>query len=653
MEMSIKSLSIKDFKGIKALKLELDGRSATIAGRNGTGKTSVCDAFLWLLFGKDSAGTHTDVKPRAVNGERVNGVETEVEAVLCVDGEELTLRRQWHEVWTKDPTLGEKVYTRDETLCWVNGVPKKLTAEYTPYVMSLVGGNENTFKLISERGAFMRLGWNERRKELVKIAGGDAEADLRNDPLFADIEKVLAGASAEDAKKRLLDQRERLERELNAIPERIDELEKTLHVVSDAEIEAALAAQERILFQIAEIDAQLALSPEALQRMNDLYGQRRALEDEVRDIENDAWKPIRDALNEAEGKLLGAQSAAAALHQNALMCEGRLKRTADEVEGYKRKRESLLAEWHSWEGASYQAPEIDTVCPTCGQDLPRERIDDALAKHRAEWEQKRAAAMDALKVRGRAIATQIAECQAEGDRAQAELDVARHQIESQHTPEALKAEADRLREATPDFEENAAWKSANERLAAVNREIEAQATDSRRAALQENREALNRDLSAQQAVLTAQKTNERVKARIAELMQQRRDVGAQAASVERDLELLGRYARARCVALESAINRRFRSITWRMFQLAKNGSMIDCCDALVNGIAYSTDGHELNSGACTNADIEIINVLSQYYGAVVPCFVDNAESVNQIGFPGGQRILLRVTDDPTLTISME
>ena len=48
MQIKIVSLEIEAFKGIQSLRLDLDGHSADLYGRNGTGKTSVYDAYLWV-----------------------------------------------------------------------------------------------------------------------------------------------------------------------------------------------------------------------------------------------------------------------------------------------------------------------------------------------------------------------------------------------------------------------------------------------------------------------------------------------------------------------------------------------------------------------------------------------------------------------------
>lgn len=52
-KVTLKELTLKNFKGIRDLAVKF-GEVTTIAGANATGKSTVFDAFTWVLFGKDS-----------------------------------------------------------------------------------------------------------------------------------------------------------------------------------------------------------------------------------------------------------------------------------------------------------------------------------------------------------------------------------------------------------------------------------------------------------------------------------------------------------------------------------------------------------------------------------------------------------------------
>ncbi len=88
MKMTLKALNIEHFKGIKRFGITPNGANLSVTGRNKLGKTTIYDAFLWLLFGKNSAGeTKFTIKPTNEPTE----TENVVDAQFTVDGKPLLL----------------------------------------------------------------------------------------------------------------------------------------------------------------------------------------------------------------------------------------------------------------------------------------------------------------------------------------------------------------------------------------------------------------------------------------------------------------------------------------------------------------------------------------------------------------------------------
>ena len=54
MKMLVKGIALQNFKGCSGATFSLGGNNVTVSGANGSGKTTIFDAFTWLLFGKDS-----------------------------------------------------------------------------------------------------------------------------------------------------------------------------------------------------------------------------------------------------------------------------------------------------------------------------------------------------------------------------------------------------------------------------------------------------------------------------------------------------------------------------------------------------------------------------------------------------------------------
>ena len=55
MRMSLEKMVIENFKGTRKLTIDF-AEETHIFGMNGTGKTTIPDAFSWVLFNKDSKG---------------------------------------------------------------------------------------------------------------------------------------------------------------------------------------------------------------------------------------------------------------------------------------------------------------------------------------------------------------------------------------------------------------------------------------------------------------------------------------------------------------------------------------------------------------------------------------------------------------------
>src|SRR5699024_389948 len=104
MKIKLIKMLIRNFKGFKQFELVPNGENLAVHGDNGTGKTSLYDAFLWCLFGKNSADqsdTKFDWKPLNKENEPIHHLETEVIITLDIDGLIKEFGRNIQEKWTK------------------------------------------------------------------------------------------------------------------------------------------------------------------------------------------------------------------------------------------------------------------------------------------------------------------------------------------------------------------------------------------------------------------------------------------------------------------------------------------------------------------------------------------------------------------------
>ena len=75
MKIKLIELTIENFKGIESLVIDF-AKTTHISGKNGTGKTTVFDAYSWLLWDKDSSNRKDfNIKPINENGDVIHNVE--------------------------------------------------------------------------------------------------------------------------------------------------------------------------------------------------------------------------------------------------------------------------------------------------------------------------------------------------------------------------------------------------------------------------------------------------------------------------------------------------------------------------------------------------------------------------------------------------
>lgn len=98
--VTIKSMSLKNFKGFSKLDRVFDSKRENICAKNGSGKTTLMYAWWWAL-GFDVP----DVIPTLDNQE-IHNLETQVAVVLDVDGYEYRLCRTQTEEWKTNRATG-------------------------------------------------------------------------------------------------------------------------------------------------------------------------------------------------------------------------------------------------------------------------------------------------------------------------------------------------------------------------------------------------------------------------------------------------------------------------------------------------------------------------------------------------------------------
>jgi len=641
-EIKIKRLVLENFKCHKALKLEFNGGNASIYGDNASGKTSVYDALTWLLFGKDSQGNgekNIEIKPLDANGEvKDHDALTAVEAVLDVNGEEVTLRRTYKEVWTTKRGSSEATYDGNTSEYYVDGVPVKKNG-FQDKVNELV--DEDTFRLLTSVSHFASaISWQERRAVLFKVAGVMDDAQiLATNEQFKPLVESMGRLSLEDYKKKLLAEKKKFTGAKTEIPARISECQKTIEDIEGLDFNGAKAEVEKLNAQKEDISAQIMALDSGEADKKALEIREAELELKALEGENKAYRDRQTAgsvdVHSLNIRLTALQTGLTVKKRSLDAESSYISQLDEQITAHRKKWMAVNAETFS--GGN---------CPTCGQNLPQEQMQAAQNQFEADKQVRLAKILDdanSAKNAKTMAEDRFAGTQAEIMQMESEISGIREQI----------AQAENNKVTAEDMADYGKRKEEIQfRIAMLNNqlhEIQGNVADLK-AKLRQESGHIQEQINEHTAIISKEGLLDYSRQRIGQLREDAKNAAECLEAIEKMLFLMEAYTRYKTQFVEDSINGLFRIARFRLFREQANGGIEDRCDVVYDGIPYIS----VNNGMKINLGIDIINTLSAAYGVRVPLFVDNAESVTKLEKCGSQIVRLVVSEsDKELRVSYE
>ncbi|KAF6569051.1 hypothetical protein G9G53_22425 [Paenibacillus sp. EKM206P] len=643
-QIILHSLILRNFKGVRDFVLEAAGDSVSVYGDNATGKTTLFDAFVWLLFDKDSNNRKGfEIKELDEAGQVVqHGLDHTVEAVMVVDGRRRTFKKVYAEKWTKKRGSATAEFTGHNTSYFVDDVPKKLN-EYKAEVDGLI--TEDIFKLLTNPSYFNeQLKTDARRKVLLDVCGNltDAEVIATNKEL-APLADILGDRSIADHKKVVEAQRREINKELEKIPVRIDEARRSMPDVSDLDVELLTedidTLRNRVDTKTAELNRIQSGGEVSVKEIR-----LREINAELLDIKHRIQSDGLQAVNDQREQVMKLRGEASNL-------QARLSAGQREVEQYKQQitraesqTERLKEEWNAANGLEFPVHEHqhDKDCPTCGQALPADQVQAVQDKALADFNLSKSQRLERISEEGKAAAAEVRNLKHSMFDLETSLAGLEKQLNAKRTEVALaETSLNNLQAGVADPADDAEYQAKQQEAANIRSEIEKLRSSSEDAVTSVQSEirvlrAQIADLEADKAKIDQAKATEQ---RIVELKAQERKLAVEYERLEHELFLTEEFTRSKVSLLESKINSKFKYARFRLFKQQLNGGLEDVCDTLYDGVPY--DGG-LNNAAQFNVGLDIINTLGEHYGFSAPIFVDNAEAVTQLIDTDAQLIRLVV-----------
>ena len=645
--ITIKNMTMRNFKGFKEFELNANGTDLTIFGETGSGKTTVFDAFWYVLFGKNSQNKQDfPWKPLDEDNNPVHHLETEVELILTVDEQELKLTRMTKENWTKKRGFETSEFTGHTTTYRVDDLKKSKT-DFNKIVAELI--DEESFKQLTNIYYVPEvMDKKERRKMLFELSGDlSDQVVIESDKKLAPLTKVLEGRSIDDKRALIAEEKINLKNQIKEIVVRIDEADRfssalasSLTGIDKEELEKEKETLQKQLLELEQEISSFINGSFVSNKRSEIQTERANLETKRSEYQVNQNKKI-DGLQKGKQEVfelaMDAQNAFLKEEEKISKVKSEITFKENSIKKIAEERDQLKIDFFKVRDDAF--PDFDehkSTCQFCGQDYPPEELDKIKVSYEAEKTEfniKKAKKLEEINKQGSSLNENkalleseiadlktILEVKTDYEKAEKERD----QLKAQH--EVIKEQIKAIQSATVPFEETKECAAINKAIEEIETEIESanQSTESELLLKKTRLNASKAKIEEVSDTLYQFVMVKKQEQRKDELIGEEKTKSARYGELEKQLFLLDEFVRTKVALLTDKINSQFQIVEWKLFDTAINGGLEEICEPTVEGRPF-TGG--LSNGERINAGADIVNTLSRMKEVKVPIFIDNAEGV--------------------------
>lgn len=650
-QVRIKKLSVENFKGLRNFSIDFDDKLTRIIGSNGTGKTTLHDAYLWLLMGMDSGNRKSfSVQPLDESSETIHHLTTSVTGVFEFgDGSVHEFKRSLSETYTRRRGTKSDVLTGTETERFIDNVPYK-AGDFDKAVVTMFCDMDD-FELVSSIRAFGKLDMKAKRNKLIDMAGQMPE--LINSTDYPKLyEHYRTTPNVDDIKRKLMYELAQLKDEQTAIPIRITENERNMPTginFDDLRSQKAEAEEE-----IEKIDATLQKAADGrsglfseIQRLNDDLQKANA---ELLEIDQSLSQSRSKKLSEVEAELSSASLSVREIDGKMRIVDNELAQLEETMASLKKRKDELGEKWEKKNAESWPDT-IEIECPTCHRPYDPDKVQEMRNAAIKAFNEGKAGVLARIVSEGNLVVKQLDSIKNDIECKKAEHSSLKHQLEE---AKARESDARRKVSEVPTLDilrsVNKEYQTVSARKDSIRQMIFEQTPKENESELRlkNRKEQLKRDVDTLTYELAKERKIAEVEARRDELKRHNAELSNRIAEIYSVLYEIQTYQKAYINAVEEKVSSMFKLVRWKMYQPnVSNDGEQEICECLVNGVPVSTN---VNTAGSVNAGIDIINALSRWLDISVPLWIDGKESVTDLIDTDAQLITLSVVENHPLSI---
>lgn len=671
MKIRLESLTLENYKKFGTPVAFQFHDQTKISGKNKEGKSTLENAYVEILTGKEVDGTQPDgIRPHGEDGKDLNRADVIREVVLDIDGKETTIRKITKQKWRKPHGQTEEVLDGNTVSYEIDGFPyaPKKFEEYMkeledPEIL-LMCSNPNPFLSILKKSTA------DARKVLEKLSGFSLEEFLASNPQYVEVQEITKGHSVEDTMKKL---RKQLNDQKKKLTQKDTELKYEQTRDSDGEIETAdlELAKGEWREKIAEVDRQEQALDEAVKAYDAANSEIISLKSKLNELANSAGAGLREQRSELNQKISELNIQNRGYANDMKLAEMDLKHAHMGFERHKAELEKARADYSAASKKTFdetklheieaeQFDEDSLICPECGQVRPesqrinlRETFEQSKSRRIKEQEKAREAfnaelskMLDSITEIGNKASSDLKVAQEAKKEAKQKIAEVRKQIlDTSAEIERLCGELDKLPKEV-DLSGNAEYQELSEQI--KKKEFALSAMDNSSVKRMELRQQRNQyideisklDAQIQKSNADAEQKERKLSELKAEFDKQKQTV----ADIERQIDVISQFSIDKNAALAEKINTYFHHFKFSFLDFTIEGNPVETCKMVCGGTDYSN----LNGGDRKLCEVDLCRGLQEMNGLCLPIWIDEANTIDPWRIPQDmeqQLILISRTDD--------
>ena len=669
--VKIKSLTLNNyrcFSGEREFHADF-GEKTRVSGKNGSGKSTVMNAVMEVLTGKNADGTQADNVRPIVNGQEVEGVDVERTVVLDIDGKETEIKKitkQKRErvdgVMQYVPGSNVNSYTVDGISFNQKKLDEFISENICPPETLLACCNPNAFLSLKST--------TDMRAFLEKMAGFDLNEYIKSlGAEFSEVDEITKGHPIEQVQKtlnkQLTDQKKATtkaetewkyekgkavdsgEDDVTRLTEKKVSYENQISILDEQEksLDDVMAAYDQKSKDILDLKFEQS---EIMRKANEgLVQQKKTLDFEIFSLNQD-MKSAKNSSRMAEMDLRHAKMGVER-HTAEIKKAQEDWKTYSEREYPEENIERIKAE---------QFDENSLICPTCGQDLPEEQAE----KIRADFEQKKEKRIkdeeDVKTAFYESKDKKLTEITESGNKAITDLKEAKKareeteqkiaELKQKITSLAMEiqqkqTELSKLPESV-DLSDNTEYQKITAEIEQAETALREMNNGSgQRGEITDKRNGFIRECAKIDAEINnIQRKKQAHEEEVEKLYQAFRESSQKEADIQRKKDILKNFSIKKNERIASMINPVFSEFQFEFLEFTQDGNPVETCRMMSNGIEY----RDMNHSKKILVQADLLRGFQELSGLNLFVFIDDTESVNDKNLPDMDRqmILLKVTD---------